>query len=133
IVIIMIRKQSNHTAAINTISETQTLMNRVHSSFSRERGCCGGSLRSPGFASKDVVIHLERPFFPEKPVNGCFVLAYSCAAARDLHPLPSPSRNGGANQGLWKELGKRFRTNVRATKNQSQSRVVTDSHLRILG
>src|SRR3981081_3865544 len=38
-------------------------------------------------------IQLLQPAFPGcpfqvSPVTGCDVLAYSCAAARDLHPLP---------------------------------------------
>ena len=32
------------------------------------------------------------PAFPESPVTGSDVLAYSCAAARDLHPLPILAR-----------------------------------------
>jgi hypothetical protein len=34
-------------------------------------------------------IHCLQPAFPEfLPVTGCDFLAYSCAAARELHPLP---------------------------------------------
>ncbi len=55
-----------------------------------------GSRRSPGFASKDVSFHsasgyYNRPSqisFAGFPVTDCDFLAYSCAAARDLHPLP---------------------------------------------
>src|SRR5215470_8470018 len=106
-------------------------MNRMHSSFSRERGWCGGSRRSPGFASKDVVIRLAQPFFPGYPVNGCFVLAYSCAAARDLHPLPSPSRNGGANQGnLGKNLESVAERMYARGRNKVNCQTVTRSHFR---
>jgi hypothetical protein len=55
-----------------------------------------GSRRSPGFASQDLSFRpasgcCNRPsqvVFSDIPVTGCVVLAYSCAAARDLHPLP---------------------------------------------
>jgi hypothetical protein len=50
-----------------------------------------GSRRSPGFASKDdEVDHPVTPSpFPEfLPVDERSFLAYSCAAARDFHPLP---------------------------------------------
>src|ERR1700687_582316 len=33
--------------------------------------------------------------FSEIPVTGCDFLAYSCAAARDLHPLPIGQRVAG--------------------------------------
>jgi hypothetical protein len=33
-----------------------------------------------------------QPTFPESPVAGGDMLAYSCAAARDLHPLPILAR-----------------------------------------
>src|SRR4029077_134707 len=33
--------------------------------------------------------------FQVAPVTGCDVLAYSCAAARDLHPLPISQRVAG--------------------------------------
>src|SRR5208337_4211961 len=74
----------------------------MHVSFITRKGCVGGSRRSPGFASQDVSfrsnelwpsIRLLQPAFPgcpfqAAPVTGCDFLAYSCAAARDLHPLP---------------------------------------------
>ena len=49
-----------------------------------------GSRRSPGFASKDGYYHPVTPAaFPGfLPVADGSFLAYSCAAARDLHPLP---------------------------------------------
>src|SRR5580700_3663423 len=73
-----------------------------HVSFITRKGCVNGPRRSPGFASQDVnfrsnelslSIRLLQPAFPGchlqiSPVTGCVVLAYSCAAARDLHPLP---------------------------------------------
>src|SRR5271169_124092 len=74
-----------------------TQENRMHVSFITRKGCVDGSRRSPGFASQDVSfrfsIRLLQPAFPGchfqlSPVTGCVVLAYSCAAARDLHPLP---------------------------------------------
>jgi hypothetical protein len=42
------------------------------------------------------------------PVTGCYFLAYSCAAARDFHPLPCLCRNGKDAQieGLLKEQKK---------------------------
>jgi hypothetical protein len=42
------------------------------------------------------------------PVTDCKFLAYSCAAARDFHPLPCLCRNGKDAQieGLWKEQEK---------------------------
>src|SRR5216684_6381653 len=45
-------------------------------------------------------IRLLQPAFPGlpfqvAPVTGCDVLAYSCAAARDLHPLPIGQRVAG--------------------------------------
>src|SRR5580658_2967055 len=55
--------------------------------------------RSPGFAREDAsssnwqlarASKFLQTAFPEfLPVTGCDVLAYSCAAARELHPLPS--------------------------------------------
>jgi hypothetical protein len=45
------------------------------------------------------------PAFPEYPVTGSDVLAYSCAAARDLHPLPIfvCVRQRHANPDVYKE------------------------------
>jgi hypothetical protein len=42
------------------------------------------------------------------PVTGCYFLAYSCAAARDFHPLPCLCRDGKDAQieGLLKEQEK---------------------------
>src|SRR6202140_3674655 len=45
-------------------------------------------------------IRLLQPAFPDfpfqvAPVTGCDALAYSCAAARDLHPLPISQRVAG--------------------------------------
>jgi hypothetical protein len=38
------------------------------------------------------------------PVTGCNFLAYSCAAARDFHPLPSSSvRRGARTKEIVKE------------------------------
>src|SRR6266851_2949760 len=66
----------------------------------------GGSRRSPGsrvrmraacvgtgtLARPCLIPHpiLPRAFPEQAPVARCDVLAYSCAAARDLHPLPCP-------------------------------------------
>jgi hypothetical protein len=61
-----------------------------------------GLRRSPGFASEDAraaigswqlaigsgTRDLQAAFPGWLPVDGCDVLAYSCAAARELHPLP---------------------------------------------
>src|SRR5882724_11156949 len=49
-----------------------------------------GSRRSPGFASKNAAsIPTSLPAFPgQSPVAKSTFLAYSCAAARDFHPLP---------------------------------------------
>src|SRR5664279_2032994 len=73
------------------------LEERMHVSFITRKGCVDGSRGFPGFASQDVSlrsgIRLIQPAFPgcpfqAAPVTGCDFLAYSCAAARDLHPLP---------------------------------------------
>ncbi len=70
--------------------ETRARKTRMQSSLTRERDCCGGgSHRSPGFASEDVCPILQAAFPGTFPVTGCDFLAYSCAAARDLHPLPN--------------------------------------------
>src|ERR1039457_5306297 len=75
---------------------------RMHVSFITRKGCVDGSRRSPGFASQDAslrsnelwpCIRLLQSAFPgchfqTPPVTGCGFLAYSCAAARELHPLP---------------------------------------------
>jgi hypothetical protein len=42
---------------------------------------CGQLLEPSGIRNLQAV-------FPEIPVTGCDFLAYSCAAARELHPLP---------------------------------------------
>src|SRR5277367_6561765 len=50
-----------------------------------------GSRRSPGFASKDAQPHThlrQRSSQGSAPVTADIFLAYSCAAARDFHPLP---------------------------------------------
>jgi len=59
-----------------------------------------GLRRSPGFASEEASgsnlqlavgwsFRILQAAFPGMlPVDGCGFLAYSCAAARELHPLP---------------------------------------------
>jgi len=47
-------------------------------------------------ASSTLNIRLSQSAFPELSlVTGGNFLAYSCAAARDFHPLPSPRHSGG--------------------------------------
>jgi len=68
----------------------------MHVSFITRKGCVGGSRWSPGFASEDASFrsasgYYNRPsqgVFQTFPVTACDVLAYSCAAAREFHPLP---------------------------------------------
>jgi hypothetical protein len=52
------------------------------------------------------------PAFPEYPVTGSDVLAYSCAAARDLHPLPIfvCVRQRHANPDVYKERNNEAQT-----------------------
>ena len=75
-----------------------------------------GLRRSPGFASEDASsgdqqLAIGRSFrvlqaaFPGLlPVTGCDFLAYSCAAARELHPLPCLRR--GAKTRKPKDISK---------------------------
>src|SRR5450631_1259744 len=95
-----------------TNRERKPLTKRIHFSFARERGLVlrfapvswltsKGGLRRPA-----TTTGLPGGF----PVTGCNFLAYSCAAARDFHPLPNSSsrRRGRANQIIVKERKKRF-------------------------
>ena len=72
----------------------------MHSSFSRERGLVW-TVRAGLLAWRVMILSAQmrlnlnirrsRPAFPGLlPVTGGNFLAYSCAAARDSHPLPSP-------------------------------------------
>ena len=71
-----------------------------------------GSRRSPGLASEDVSLnsasgYYKRPsqgFVLSPPVTDCDFLAYSCAAARELHPLPCLRR--AAKTRVPKEIAK---------------------------
>jgi hypothetical protein len=76
--------------------------------------------RSPGFASKDArfcdesknpVLSAAFPEFP--PVAHCDFLAYSCAAARELHPLPCL----------------RFKAKTRKPKDISKSKKTQESNV----
>jgi len=67
--------------------------------------------------------------FSEIPVTGCDFLAYSCAAARDLHPLPVGQRVAGlrscANLILRKSKSS-SPVNLPATPMQSQTLLRND-------
>src|SRR6202158_2876752 len=67
--------------------------------------------------------------FSEIPVTGCDFLAYSCAAARDLHPLPIGQRVAGlrscANLILRKSKNS-SPVNLPATPMQSQTLLRND-------
>jgi hypothetical protein len=73
-----------------------------------------GLRRSPGFASEDAkqlaigpgpgIRNLQTAFPGVLPVDGCDFLAYSCAAARELHPLPCLCR--GAKTRKPKDISK---------------------------
>jgi hypothetical protein len=73
-----------------------------------------GLRRSPGFASEEALaaiavgqnIRILQTAFPGLlPVTGCDFLAYSCAAARELHPLPCLRHEGkdAQTEGHFKE------------------------------
>src|SRR3984893_14143926 len=92
---------------------------RIPSSFTRERVAVDGLRRSPGLrvrmrlgCRKNAAIG-QHPIAADGlpghlPVTGCYFLAYSCAAARDFHPLPCLCRNGKDAQieGILKEQEK---------------------------
>src|ERR1700674_1161438 len=63
--------------------------------------------------------------FSDIPVTGCDFLAYSCAAARDLHPLPIGQRVAGlrscANLILRKSEKNSSPVNLPGTATQSQT------------
>ena len=59
-------------------------------------GLLASRVRMQAFASHPATTtSLPRLSFSDIPVTGCVVLAYSCAAARDLHPLPIGRRVAG--------------------------------------
>src|SRR5215472_4995879 len=84
----------------NTVAEPHP------SSFTRERGWCWQFAPVSWLTSKDLGIFEFRAGRPENPWSNFWsrpfpsstlvdrddVLAYSCAAARDSHPLPCPPR-----------------------------------------
>src|SRR6266853_1463440 len=82
----------------NTAANTRE--KRMHVSFITRKGCVDGSRRSPGLRVRMQALvtamasgDYKRPS-QVAPVTVCIVLAYSCAAARDLHPLPiAPASN----------------------------------------
>ena len=87
------------------------------------------ALRVGRWCTKDVrafSIQTKWPAFPESPVTGSEVLAYSCAAARDLHPLPNPCPSGQrhANPNVGKERKQRgANDNGERGRSQYQSSV----------
>src|SRR5271156_1474803 len=67
--------------------------NRIARLLYHAKGLWGRFTPVSWLASKDAnlrfSIRMLQPAFPGRcPVTGCDVLAYSCAAARDFHPLP---------------------------------------------
>lgn len=116
-----------------------------------------GLRRSPGFASEDAwsgnwqfaigpsIRNLQAAFPGLLPVTGCDLLAYSCAAARELHPLPclchkaktrkpkDISKSGKyqcqefTGQGLWKSTGRDLKDANRAVVNRESASEPTGS------
>src|SRR5258706_9908318 len=93
-----------------------------HPPFHAKGVAVDGLRRSPGSRVRMFCIRIRQAAFPGFfLVAGCGVLAYSCAAARELHPLPSLCREAKTRspkdweraKELWKEFsgGRAWKSN----------------------
>src|SRR2546426_204245 len=96
----LILSSAAEAAASKRMKHEKTRENRMHSSFSRERGLVW-TVRAGLLAWRvrtlrgDFAHEFQYPAIATglpriSPVTGGNFLAYSCAAARDFHPLPRP-------------------------------------------